>query len=475
MSVYQLTLFVSLNPHPPCFVIPVFNTPSSNQSFAQDLLPSGRIDRFMYFDPGNFTIVPAIAPILDRRIGETGVMAFWLEDDVVLCGPSDHLKSLLSDTGIVAHSPFVEVERATFLEDDILIEEAVEVAGKLLANSTARSTYLQRVHGRIKLLASLRDQEIQPDKDDNEDLNALISLLESEADDAIWMENWNSGWRHLAWRHRLFDVARWRIMGLGLKEHEYSILRDIRYHSASANELFRWWLDNRNPSQPAWALIWSFANVDYDEYSAAQVVRSLTMAFDNRSFRREQWPLLTAWYAIYNMFDEFCAEIEQIAQSNEGKDFYSDYFIEFVVLPIRRRSPDNKWAVDKLSAWFERPVGISLWITSFLREGRRIMGEKRFFDAAIYWLRRYGKGTNNWHELYQDIRDDLSAEESWNLRVAWLRNARKDLYSWPDVFESLADDAGSENFQELSEIARTWSFRGRSRRWNSTIEDFASR
>jgi len=167
--------------------------------------------------------------------------------------------------------------------------------------------------------------------------------------------------------------------------------------------------------------------------------------------------------------------LEQIAENNNGKDFHSDYFIEYVVQQIRFKSPKNRWVKNKLIDWFEAPSGAPIWIKSFLRDGRELLGERQFRNVAVRWLRRYGKGTNSWLDLYEAVKDDIPADDSWNLRVAWLKTARNDLFSWPEVFETLADDAGSENFEELSEIARTWRFKGRSRRRNQTIEDFAQR
>jgi hypothetical protein len=90
-----------LNPAPPCFVIPVFTTSTSNETFAQDLRVSGRIDTFMLFDPHDFLVVQSIAPAIERRPGESGLLAYWVEEGVVLCGTPSQLKSALVEIGVV--------------------------------------------------------------------------------------------------------------------------------------------------------------------------------------------------------------------------------------------------------------------------------------------------------------------------------------------------------------------------------------
>ena len=213
------------------------------------------------------------------------MLGFWLEDDVVLCGTSDQLKVLLNDAGVIATSPFVEVERATFLEDEQLIEDAAEVASEMLHNQSARSSYLQRVKRRVAVMASLREDEQSPETKDDDDLSHLLAILESEADSNIWFTLWEDGFRRPSWRRRLSDVARWRIMSSGLGDYEYQILRAIRYVVARGeDDLFRWWLDNRDSAQPSWILIWSLTNISPEKYPAEKLIESLTLAFEKEAF-----------------------------------------------------------------------------------------------------------------------------------------------------------------------------------------------
>jgi len=480
MKSYQLVLYASLNPSPPCFVIPIFTTSSSNDTFAQDLLPSSRIRQFMPFLLDEFTVVKATAPALDRRCGENGILAFWSEEDEVICGTASQLKDSLRNYEYISESPFVEVELATFLEDDDYLREAANKATQLLSDPSAKNSYYSRVRKRITLLRDLIDEELHPEDDDNQDISDLIDILEKETDSSAWSKYWHEGWRLFYGNSRLVDIARWRIMTFGLGDDEADVLLNIRYsHSEHLESFYNWWIDHRKSDYLGWVLVWHILNDNNSrsttDHPAEEVARALERIFDSSFYRRQQWPLLSVWNTCFLRFPEQSNRIIDIAVKNNGKSFYLEYFISMMVMPIYQKFPRNVWARDKIEEWLSKPKGSSLWIDLFMIHGRDIFSSKDFTLIAIVWLRKYGRGTNKWFDLFSMIKPDINSDESWNLRVSWLNRSRKNLYSWPDVFESLADDAGDENFKELSAIAKSWEFRGRNRRRNATIEEFAAR
>lgn len=480
MKSYQLVLYASLNPSPPCFVVPVFTTSSSNETFAQDLLASSRIKQFMPISLDEFTIVKATAPAFDKRCGESGILAFWVEEDEVVCGTSSQLKIILGEHDAISDSPFVAVELATFLEDDEYLRVAAGDATLLLSDPLAKTSYYSRVRKRISLLHNLIEEELRPEDDDSQELSVLIELLENEIESSIWAGYWYDGWRQFYGNPRLVDIARWRIMTFGLGDEEANVLVSIRYaHSEHLLPFFKWWLESRQSGYPGWILVWHILNdnstTSTTDHPSGEVVRALERIFDSENHRRQQWPLLSVWSTCFRRFPERSEQIIDVAVRNNGRNFYPEYFISMMVLPIYQKNPNNLWAGRKLEEWLSKPKGSSAWIEIFMIHGREVLQSEAFVLVAVLWLRKYGRGTNRWVDLFNAIRPEIAVEESWNLRISWLNRARKDLYSWPDVFESLADDAGDENFKELGEIAKSWEFRGRDRRSNATIEEFAAR
>lgn len=473
---YKLALFVSLNPKPPCFVIPVFTTTSSNGTFAQELYAGGRIREFMPFLPDDFTIVTATAPLTNVNVGEEGVLAFWFENGEVACGTSAHLKHILRNADVLIDSPFAEVERATFLEDHELLVDAAAAASPLLRNITARTTYHDRLKARLKTLISLRDTETYSGTSEDRDISSLISLLENEKDSQKWISYWREGWSKFNQDDRLIDIARWRIMTIGLGRDEVNILLYMRYSpNESLKELSLWWLNNRSVKYPGWVLVWDMVDDEGKSFPPAIVTDALYLLFNGNFADRTQWTMLNVWSTCFRTFISEKKRIIDIAIENDGRTFYYEYFIERIVCQIYLDDRSNAWAADKLTRWFMSVKGTSTWARLFALIGNELLSAKDFNSVATKWLRKYGRGTNKWFEIYKMVNHAFAQDEDWNIRVSWLNRARKDLYTWPEVFESLADDSGDENVRELSEIARSWQFQGRDQRSNDTIEDFAAR
>lgn len=477
MNIYKLALFASLNPAPPCFVIPVFTTSTSNETFAQDLRVNGRIGTFMLFDPHDFLVVPSMAPAIERRPGESGLLGYWAEEGVVLCGTSSQLKSVLAEIkDMDGESPFVDVERATFLEDDQKLREATAAAAALFANESAQSSYYARVKRRVRLFQTLREEDLHQDDDDDEEVSGILSVLEHEKDNQAWIKYWKDAWSRFYGNSRLVNIACWRIMTAGLGDEEFSVISDIRYYgSENLQSLYSWWLANRAVEQFGWIIVWHLSDKAPEIYSPQNAIEGLKLAFEQRSLRRQQWLLLAAWAKCFREFDGDREAVASIARQNDGIGFHKEYFIDSVVMPVHLKVPNDKWSRDKLYSWFNEDSGSSLWIRLFISYAPDILSPSGFIKSSVRWLRRYGTGTNRWYDLYQMVENDISEEESWSLRVMWLKSARKDLYSWPTVFESLADSARKENYTELAEIARSWKFRGRKSRQNATVEEFAER
>ncbi len=473
---YQLALFASLNPKPPCFVIPVFTSTYSNSTFAQELYAGGRIRDFMPFLPDDFTIVDGTAPIIDRVVGEEGIIAFWFEDGEVACGTSTELKEVLRNADILVNSPFAEVERATFLEDQELLINAAAVASPLLGNVTARQSYYERLKTRIRTLTNLRDSEAHSDEFEDRDILALIALLENEKDSQKWISRWQEGWSKFNQDDRLVDIARWRIMTTGLGSDEVNILIHMAYKSnKTLKELNLWWLNHRSVKYPGWVLVWDMVSDERKDFPQPIVVDALSLLFEGNFPNFNQWIMLNVWTNCFRTLLSERRRIINIAMKNGGNKFYYEYFVERIVWQVYLDDRRNAWANDTLKRWFMSVKGSSAWARMFASSGSEVLSEREFVDVATKWLRRYGRGTNKWFDIYKMVKHAFGREEDWNIRASWLNRARKDLYTWPEVFESLADDSGDENVRELAEIARSWQFQGRDQRSNDTIEDFAVR
>lgn len=224
MISFQLTMFVSLNPSPPCFIIPVFTKKGSNDTFAQDLGYGGVVKRFLKIDVDDFAPVQPIAPLVSLQCGQEGLMAFWLDEHVVHCGNRTQLKDALLDTELPLDAPFTKVERAMFLNNTTLMEASAEEASTLLKSKPARESYLIRVKKRANLLENLHDEASKSDDVKKFELDSLIKILEIEDNNDDWLEFWRDGWSRFHGHERLVDIAKWRIMTKGLGHNEYDIL-----------------------------------------------------------------------------------------------------------------------------------------------------------------------------------------------------------------------------------------------------------
>lgn len=476
MKTYQLALFASLKPSPPCFVIPVFTTKTSNGTFAQDLLPGGSVREFMTFAPEDFTIVNGIAPAIDVRVGEKGVVAFWTEEGEVICAVAKELQCILRTTDPLTSAPFSEAERSTFLEDSALLLNSATVAAQLIVNESLREGYHARLKDHVKILRGLRKSEEEAAKFEERSLDDLIRLLESERGSVKWADLWRNGWRAFKQNKRLIDAVRWKIMTEGLDQEEFSLLSDMQYvNDKGVKELFTWWLNNRSVKAPGWIFVWDMSIKDTASFPDEIIVDALENAFNRRPFIRHQWSMMNVWNSCFRYFPSEKRRITDIAIKNDGVGFYTEYFMEMIVLAIFSSDKNNSWARDHFVKWFSRVRGSSSWIRMLATFGEDVLPPDKFLDISIKWLRKFGAGTNRWIDLFMKIRSQITPDESWNIRISWLRRARKDLYTWPDVFQSLVDDAGEDDVVELSDIARSWKFKGREQRSDDTIADFATR
>lgn len=476
---YNLALFVSLNPSPPCFAIPVFTSKFSNQTFAQDLRPTGQIDKFLLIDPECFHQVHCSVPAENRRIGERGIIAFWLDYNHVISGTATDVAEQLKDVSIGKNSPFVRVERAIFLGEEKEIRQATELAAPFLASASARESYLSRVKARIRIIEKLQESHFEQAQNSIDDLDTILAFLEREKNPEIWVTTWINTWLNIddIFNDRLFNIAKWKIASHGLGHLEYQILDALRFHDdkATASGFFLWWLQNRKPEQVGWICVWQFVAISYESFSVDLVLKGLSHGFANQSLRRQRWPLIGAWQAAYATFKDRREDIIDIARRFDRNFSHNSLFTEIIVLTVYRDNSDNEWCCEHLGRFFRRYNGSASWISLFSIYAARVMSREAYIDVSLKWLRRFGRGTNRWFDIFTEIRPFISDSEAWVLRAVWLQTAGKRLKSWPEVFESLADEAGEENYQELKSLARLWVRANPRKHANHVIDDFASR
>ncbi|MFX4087511.1 hypothetical protein ACKU27_20695 [Sphingobium yanoikuyae] len=474
MIARSLLFFRSPVANPPCFVIPVFSQPGTNQVCVQDLNAAGVIEGFRPFHSDDFYPVHILAPKHYSTEGQQGLLAFWLSQDEIAVGTHTELRVLLKDVDQQLLPPFAAVEISMLLGDSKKMDDAAERASKLIKSEKGRSTYKQRVAGRYRILTEMRKNAVQPEiKEDS--LNDILALLQTPLDPEVWIREWSFAMDRFKNDDALISIAEWRLMHRLPENMESRIVshilsaRHTRSHAIAYN-----WLKDRNSDWPGYATIWislsrraqdHFADLDNLGYNYLR-----NYFLDIRLGNLHSWA--TIWSRLWKGKYDEDALTALAAKIHDVMTPPNDSIVEHVLMPLSKRPKPPQWVVDAILQWLHIPRATRIWVDNFMRFGD-FLERDTHNELAYNWLHNLGYGMNLWREVWNKTRQSRSVQAQIELAIRWLYRARKDLQSWPYVFREVIDLSHDRPSNDLIRSARLWVGFYEHKKRDNVIEDIA--
>lgn len=478
MSKRSIAVFSSLIPSPPCFVIPVFSVPGTNDACVQNLDAFGKIESFHSFDTSNFHTVPILPPTAACEVGDEGLTAFWLAENDLLVGTISELKLSLSAIDNASLPSFTAVEIASLCESKGMLLKAAKRAAVYIKNDAARASYINTILNRPEV-ASLARLEKRREDDPEDSIQAALSELESEFDDQKWYDLWSN----LFWKNYsnldLHNIAQWRVTNRGLGHLEPSVVNTLISHAywhhsnvKFANE----WLHRRETVTSGWAQIWnSVAQYSYgmeEERLYTLGARYLDAVIDSPSALHSEYYWGKIWRRMWRRSPVYEQRLLEWAKQATSISTNNNQIAENVVLPILDKYPETYWALEFVSRWLREPIVNSSWVTAYIKYGANLMTGD-YGPVGLKWLEDLGAGSNQWIKLWRHLEPQIGRAHWEALAIKWLLRARKNLKSWPQVFQELLDKGGPTTDEKLHLAASDWS-KANPQISKSRIHDFAN-
>lgn len=461
MSVREIAVFCSLLSKPPCFVIPVFSVPKTNDACVQNLDGLGKIEAFQLFDTSLFHTVPIIAPNLTRVVGGEGIVAFWVNSETLIFGPLEQIKAQLSLLDLNQLPVFTAVEVASLVEDEHKITIAAKRAEPLILNPTARDAYLNTLLMRPSVAKTVRTETVEFAGDDVHP--SVFTILERDMDHKEWYDIWRAAFYGDIDNKDLHSIVQWRIETRGLGIYEglaIDIIVTYYYIRPKNIEYARSWLTNNTISTAGWVRVWDrvartmYGSLDDEIYRLGYNYLSEFIDVENDIKNCHNWSVV--WRRMWQNSSENSEDLLIWAAKAVSVDSNANQWAEYVVLPVLEKHPETYWALSFLGRWLQEPIVNTAWVTAFIKYGRNVL-DQNHEEIGLRWLYTLGAGSNQWSKLWHYLQPVISRADWEKAAVAWLLRGRKDLKSWPRVFHELIDTGDVYITDEIREAAWNWA------------------
>ncbi|MFL6691238.1 MAG: hypothetical protein ACJ8IR_13810 [Alphaproteobacteria bacterium] len=142
---YTLSGFLSFFPTGACFLIPIFQTPESNESFAQEIDREGKIAGFRAIAPTQYFQDPTSLSRLARTLGNNGVFAARLSDGEIVCGSYQEFEAKLRKLNLKERgSAFFNVDALSLLGNSAARDAAIDSAVALFSDEEVGKRWAAR-------------------------------------------------------------------------------------------------------------------------------------------------------------------------------------------------------------------------------------------------------------------------------------------------------------------------------------------
>jgi hypothetical protein len=473
----QLSFFCSPSKSFPSFVIPVFSVPGENSFCVQELGLNGRIVEFKRFNPDHFHSVAALAPALNRTVGDAGISAFWLEEGTVFVGTLDELRMQLDQLNEVELPPFVAVEVMTLVGDAVRLSKVADTAAQLLSGRSAID-YRGRAIERSRLVKSLATRaDIAPTPEREKSIDAVIAELQNPMKSEDWFHLWYTSWKKFENDTRLFHIAKWRAVEFQNDLFVPYIITSIIVgeYSQEAKAVATKWLLNADLSASSWGHVWQAVQGSNRERNVTledMAVLHLDKQADNSRYSEISYTWCSIWLKLWKLND-YRSSLESSARTvSERSKRFSEPYIRTVLNLLIDNASSQSWSESSIRFWLRTPKSNTIWVETYLNHSRKF-NDKKIQMAGIHWLYRLGAGMNSWHDLWKHCSKIIKTSESVEISTLWLFRARKDLSSWPDVFDETLNLLGGSPTPLLIRAAKNWVSFHRGQKRNPLIERVA--
>lgn len=142
--IFVLSGFASFRPTGASFLIPIFFSTNSNDTFTHDLSDAGAIEQFRRIDVSNYHIDWRASETM-REVGGPGIFAVRFKDGRLLAGSFEELSDAVRTVDLRVHgSPFFNVDAYAFLGDLSARSEAIEAAAQLFGDNDMARAWANR-------------------------------------------------------------------------------------------------------------------------------------------------------------------------------------------------------------------------------------------------------------------------------------------------------------------------------------------
>jgi hypothetical protein len=464
VSALQLRGFILPGRARPTFVIPWFGSRGSNQLFVQELDADYRIARFLVCDPYLFDRYEGPVPVVERTLGQPGILAFVDRDDRAVTGTAGELRAELGAyrfdwTGADA---FFAVEVMEFRGDRAGLERAIATAAARFSNPALGSNWQARE------LAVRSMTPAVPDR--NAAFDDAVARLRESFGAADWVERFGRVQKQFGASEILNQVALDWLEERGIQQASASdlILLTVpsqpdqvkRFGNGEALvEKAHSWVTSSNDHADQWPQIWRrvFRLQPRRRDDLIELgTRYLTESVDQR--RLSQKTGLKAWLDIWQLLwledtDRrrlFAILDEQVDKLKSLPSFGKA--VQLVLIDPVHRS----WAIDRFEDWIvQQTARTDAWERVCLDLLKDPAHGSRFASIAIGWLREPGQMTL-WHELWTALAPYIDHDDHLEFGHQWLLRGQIGARAWPDLLVALLEAGFMPAADEVRVLARQW-------------------
>lgn len=450
----------SFNKNSSGFMLPVFSTQHSNQSFVQNLDVSGNVEEFfpLTMDLKKSDILP---PIIEISIGDKGIIAFIDENKNSYIGNILDIREKLKSIEI--KNPLLKLELSSFLENSKMFQSALTECSFLFTDSSRFQSWEKREKDTFKSVIALRNAP-NPEKD-NRDVNFRfadeMAILREDMKHEKWANIWSRVWNQSYRRRELIGLAALRRdRNLDLEENDgnvFLLALDEDKSDFIVNRSIDW-LNSVQITSQTWI------NLYYKIYSniykrTENFVEIGVSALKNTLKQHKPISQSTVRFFRFIATREYRSRqqvidigMEILTRSNGSTDV-----VKYVAYPLIRDKDAFRTFREHTRYWVMNSFASSImWASLFLK-----LAEDDFDpdlrDRGIEWLRLAGGNTTIWYDVWHTYDKYISEEQRIELALNWLKRARWDMKAWVKVYSEVFSSSLDHDYRhDLIAIGERW-------------------
>lgn len=468
------------------FLIPYFNLVGSNEVFVQDLDDQYQILRFVRANPASFRDTFFKPPIVEKKVGDDGLLAYRINGDRPQIGGANDLKNQLkNEITDGASCAFFSAEAYTFLGDKDKAIKAINHASQLFRNEDIGKIWADVEEEVTTILLGNENKHINsaPIHEDEYEIRikkAIKNLIESD-ESPVWTRSWRKAWAEFFHDERIQNIGYWWIKKLHSEDGRIATVLSQILGAKSANDTTvsfsidwarsmvhssRWYevwhpllRHYQIPSNDKAALLhagWNYLNYESMKETSRRAYRwsrVWQLIYKNMGYLEK----FSVDYAHSFIFGKKDLEKMTLMVFEDFKD--NGIFMSNVVTRVLRSEDVDDYTMTEL---LER---IHEWISqkdkfdySLIELYKALPHTAAFFTLAemsVKWLSETDPSTRLWSKVWiETMARRPNHNFLFDLGINWLNKCETDHTDYPNVLLELLRYRGAEG--HIARLAERW-------------------